>query len=88
MVMTDRREFTARELIGLLPGGWSLADAADPGGWDNAGKRWNTVLVDGADVRREVVVEAAAMDEHGPAEAFRRALDGVYRRVARKGLLG
>lgn len=86
--MTDRPDFTARELAGLLPGGWTLADAADPGGWDGDGRRWSSRLLDGADVVREVVVEAAAMNEHGPAEAFRRELDRVYRRVARRGLLG
>ena len=86
--MNDRREFTVRELSGLLPGGWTLADEADPGSWDGDGRRWSTRLLDGADVAREVVVEAAAMDEHGAAEAFRRELDRVYRRVVRKGLLG
>ena len=86
--MTDRRDFTARELNGFLPGGWTLADEAEPGSWDESGKRWQARVVDGADVVRDVVVEAAAMDEHGPAEAFRRELDQVYRRVVRKGLLG
>lgn len=86
--MSDRIGFTTRELTGLLPGGWTLADAADPGGWDDAGKRWRTRLIDIADVEREVVVEAAAMDEHGPAEAFRRELDRVYRQVARRGIFG
>ena len=86
--MTERAHFTARELTGLLPGGWSLADASDPGGWDDSGQRWSTRLIDVADVVREVVVEAAAMERHGPAEAFRRELDRVYRRVARRGLFG
>jgi hypothetical protein len=86
--MTDRAGFTARELTGLLPGGWTLADVTDPGQWDEAEQRWSTRLVDGADVLREVVVEAAAMDRHGPAEAFRIELDRVYRRVVRRGLFG
>ena len=86
--MSDLPGFTARELVGLLPGGWTLADATDPGEWDAAGRRWCTRLVDGADVPRDVVVEATAMERHGRAEAFRRELDQVYRRVARKGLLG
>ena len=86
--MSERTEFTARELTGLLPGGWTLADVADPGGWDEAGKRWTSRLRDGADVIHEVVVGAAEMDEHGASEAFRRQLDRAYRRVVRRGLLG
>ena len=86
--MSDSRGFTAREVIGLLPGGWALADAADPGSWDESGRRWRTRLIDGADVERELAVEASAMDRHGRTEALRRELDRVYRRVARKGLLG
>ena len=86
--MSDRPGFTARELVGLLPGGWTLADATDPGDWDDSGKRWTTRLIDGADVERDLVVEAKAMDRHGRTEAVRRELDRVYRRVARKGLLG
>jgi hypothetical protein len=86
--MNDRHGFTARELVGLLPGGWSLADATDPGEWDDAGRVWRTSLLDGADVARELAVEATAMDRHGRTEAMRRELDRVYRRVARRGLLG
>ena len=86
--MSDRQGFTTRELVGLLPGGWALADATDPGDWDAAGRRWTTHLVDGADVERDLVVEASAMDRHGRTEALRRELDRVYRRVAKKGLLG
>ncbi len=86
--MKDRAGFTTRELTGLLPGGWTLADATNPGQWDDAERRWSTRLLDGADVVREVVVEAAAMDRHGPAEAFRLELDRVYRRVVPGGLFG
>ncbi len=86
--MNDRQGFTARELAGLLPGGWSLADTTDPGEWDDAGRVYRTRLVDGADVERELAVEASAMDRHGRTEALRRELDRVYRLVARRGLLG
>lgn len=86
--MSETRGFTAREVVGLLPGGWSLADAADPGSWDDAGQRWRTRLIDGADVERELVVESKAMAEHGRTEALRRELDRVYRRIARRGLFG
>lgn len=86
--MSDRPGFTARELVGLLPGGWTLADATDPGEWDAAGRVFRTRLVDGADVERELAVDAEAMDRHGRTEALRRELDRVYRRVARKGLFG
>ncbi len=86
--MSDRQGFTARELVGLLPGGWSLADDTDPGAWDEPGNRWRTLLRDGADVEHELVVEAAAMDRHGRTEALRRELDRVYRTVARRGLFG
>jgi hypothetical protein len=86
--MNDRRGFTVHEVVGLLPGGWSLADAADPGEWDDSGQRWRSRLVDGADVLRELVVEAAAIARHGRTEALRRELDRVYRRVAPRGLLG
>ena len=47
--MSDERGFIAHEVVGLLPGGWSLADSADPGEWESSGKRWRTRLVDGAD---------------------------------------
>ncbi len=86
--MSDKQGFTARELVGLLPGGWSLADTTDPGEWDDTGRVWRTNLRDGADVSRELVVEATAMDRHGRTEALRRELDRVYRLVARRGLLG
>lgn len=86
--MEEQRGFTSREVVGLLPGGWSLADAADVGAWDEAGKRWHTRLVDCADVSRDLVVEASAMARYGRIEALRRELDRVYRGVARRGLLG
>lgn len=86
--MSDPRGFTARELIGLLPGGWTLADTADPGSWDDAGKTWRARLIDGADVERELVVESKAMAEHGRTEALRRELDRVYRRIGGRGLFG
>ena len=86
--MSDERGFTAHEVVGLLPGGWSLADSADPGEWEGSGKRWRTRLVDGADVARDLVVEATAIARHGRIEALRRELDRVYRRVCSRGLLG
>ncbi|MFQ5348810.1 MAG: hypothetical protein ACE5EG_00035 [Thermoanaerobaculia bacterium] len=86
--MTERQGFTARELVGLLPGGWSLADATDPGEWDESSGQWRSRLVDGADVPHELVVSATDMDRHGRTEALRRELDRVYRSVARRGLLG
>ena len=86
--MSDKQGFTVRELVGLLPGGWSLTDATDPGEWDDSGRVWRTSLRDVADVARELVVEATAMDEHGRTEALRRELDRVYRAVAPRGLLG
>ena len=88
MAMSDKQGFTARELVGLLPGGWSLADATDPGEWDDAGEAWSTRLLDGADVERQLTVEAKAMARHGRSEAVRRELDRVYRDVARRGLFG
>ncbi len=84
--MDESIEFTAWQIVGMLPGGWTLADAGDAGGWQ--GRSWRIRLVDGADVPREVVIEAEAMERHGPVEALRRELDRVYRRVARRGLLG
>ena len=86
--MSDQYGFTAREVIGLLPGGWTLADAADPGEWDPSSKRWRTRLVDGADVPRELVVKATDMARHGRTEALRREVDRIYRVVARRGLFG
>ncbi len=86
--MNDDRGFTTHEVVGLLPGGWSLADAADPGEWDDSGQRWRTQLLDGAEVPHEVVVDATAIARHGRTEALRRELDRVYRRVCRRGLLG
>ncbi len=77
--MVERRDFTATEIRGLLPGGWNLADPADPGSWDGSGRRWRTGLLDSADVRREVAVDAGEIDRHGRLEALRRAVDRVYR---------
>jgi hypothetical protein len=81
--MADDSGFTATEVIGHLPGGWTLADAGDPGGWEASGRRWRTRLVDGADVARELVVEAAAIASHGRIEALRREVDRLYRRALR-----
>ena len=86
--MSDARGFTTHEIVGLLPGGWALADRADPGAWDDAGKQWRTQLIDGADVPRELVVGATAMAQQGRIEALRSELDRVYRRVCSRGLLG
>lgn len=86
--VNESRGFTAREVIGLLPGGWSLADATDPGSWDDSGRQWRTRLIDGADVERELVVESEAMGELGRTEAMRRELDRVYRRIGGRGLFG
>lgn len=86
--MTDPREFSAAELIGLLPGGWTLADADQPGTWEDSGKRWRARLVDGADVARDLVVDADAMARFGRTEAIRRELDRVYRKIGGRGLFG
>ncbi len=86
--MSDERGFTTQEIIGLLPGGWALADQADPGAWDDAGHEWRTRLIDGADVPRELVVGAATMAQDGRIEALRSELERVYRRVCRRGLFG
>jgi hypothetical protein len=79
--MSDERGFTADEVVGLLPGGWTLADATQPGEWEPTGQRWRIRLVDGAAVRREVVVGARIIARHGRLEALRHELDRVYRRA-------
>ena len=84
--MDEPSEFTVREIVGLLPGGWTLAEPADPGGWQ--GQSWCIRLVDGADVPHEARVDAKEIERHGRLEALRQELDRLYRGVAPRGLLG
>ncbi len=71
--------YTRHEILDYLPGGWSLADPSDSGGWDPKRQRWEVTLRDIADVDWTLQVEGKAAARAGRIEALKAALDDLYR---------